>query len=273
MDPPAGNRAIAGQADAESLLAAIRDRTPARVFTGRSGLGYRTATQLALRADHAAAIDAVHAEIDLDRDFGAEFVASRKLFHVQTRAADRQQYLQRPDFGRRLDDAARAAVARCCARGPDLQLVLGDGLSAAAVIRQVPQLLPRLEQLAAGRRWKVGQTFLIRHCRVGVLNDIGELLVPKVAVLLIGERPGLSTAEGLSAYLAYQPQPGDTDARRNLISNIHARGVSCEMAAVRIIALAGELMSRRLSGCDVKETLESAADIPAAIAAAPAAPP
>jgi len=135
----------------------------------------------------------------------------------------------------------------------DLQIVIGDGLSAAAVVAQVPLLLDALEQGTRERGWRFGQPFVIRYCRVGVLNDIGELLNPAVVVLLIGERPGLVTAESLSAYMAYRPHPGHTDAERNLISNIHARGVAPAVAAVRILRLAERLRQFQTSGVTVKE--------------------
>jgi len=111
-------------------------------------------------------------------------------------------------------------------------------LRRAAVAAQVPGLLPLLADEARRRGWSFGRPFLVRHCRVGVLNDVGDLLRPEVAVLLIGERPGLATAESLSAYMAYRPRAGHTDAQRNLISNIHGRGVSLEEAARRVLALA-----------------------------------
>jgi len=136
-----------------------------------------------------------------------------------------------------------------------LQVVVGDGLSGTAVTRQVPHLLPLLHQGAAARGWTVGDSFVVRHCRVGILNDIGELLGPKVVVLLIGERPGLATAESLSAYMAHRPKASDTDASRNLISNIHGRGVSIERASQRILSLAAEMMKTEISGYQLRETL------------------
>jgi len=136
-----------------------------------------------------------------------------------------------------------------------LQIVIGDGLSVTAVALQTPRLLPLLSVGAKTRGWSVGQTFVVRYCRVGILNEIGELLDPKVAVLLIGERPGLATAESLSAYMAYRPKAPDTDANRNLISNIHARGVSTEQAAQRILNLAALMMKTNTSGCQLREEL------------------
>jgi ethanolamine ammonia-lyase small subunit len=233
--------------DASPLLRAVAQRTPARILTGRAGTSYLTSTQLALRADHAAARDAVLAAVDVEHDLGLE------LFEVSTRAASRQEYLVRPDLGRQLDDDARRLVRDRCPRGIGLQIVVGDGLSAAAVKAQVPRLLPLLLDQARAAGWEVGRPFFVRNCRVGVLNDVGELLDPCVVVLLVGERPGLATAESLSAYMAHRPRPGDTDARRNLISNIHARGVPIEEAAPRILALAERMRLLGTSGVAVKE--------------------
>jgi ethanolamine ammonia-lyase small subunit len=236
------------------LFEVVRARTPARILVGRSGPSYRTATQLELRQDHAAALDAVHADLDIARDFERSFVERSQLFEVQTQAADKTQYLMRPDLGRKLNDAAHAEVARQCPKSADLQIVIGDGLSAAAVIAQVPPLLPLIaEEVKKG--WFFGRPFVVRYCRVGVLNDVGELLDPAVVVLLIGERPGLATAVSLSAYMAYRPRPGHSDAQRNLISNIHERGVSVELAAKRIAALAEKMRSMQASGVSVKEDL------------------
>jgi ethanolamine ammonia-lyase small subunit len=234
-------------------LAAVRARTPARVLVGRAGPAYPTGTQLALRADHAAALDAVHAELDLERDLGQDFVNRYGLFVVQTQAASKAEFLARPECGRQFTDDAAAAVRRRCPTGADLQIVIGDGLSAIAVLAQVPHLLPLLLAAAGERGWRVGQPFVVRHCRVGILNEIGELLDPAVVVLLIGERPGLATAESLSAYLAYRPRRGHNDAQRNLISNIHSRGVLPADAARRIIGLADQLGQLQASGVAVKE--------------------
>jgi ethanolamine ammonia-lyase small subunit len=235
-----------------ALLAAVKARTPARLLTGRAGPSYRTGTQLELRADHAAARDAVLEAVDVQRDLGQE------LFEVATRAPSRQEYLLRPDLGRQLDDESRRIVRERCPAGADLQVVVGDGLSAAAVRAQVPRLLPLLLEQARATGWEVGRPFFVRNCRVGVLNDVGDLLDPRVVVLLIGERPGLATAESLSAYMAHRPRPGDTDAKRNLISNIHARGVPVEEAARRILALAARMRMLGASGVAVKEELGEA---------------
>ncbi|HEV3385935.1 MAG TPA: ethanolamine ammonia-lyase subunit EutC [Gemmata sp.] len=230
-------------------------RTPARVLAGRSGPGYRTATLLQLREDHAAARDAVQAEVDLLRDFGAERIEKYRLFTVQTQAASKAEFLLRPDLGRKLNEESREHLLSRCQTGRDFQVIIGDGLSAAAVATQAPKLLDRLCESSFHRGWTFGQPFLIRYCRVGAINDIGELLKSEVVVLLIGERPGMATAESLSAYMAYRPRIGHTDAQRNLISNIHARGVGIDEAAARIVALAEQFRQMGKSGVDVKEVI------------------
>lgn len=234
-------------------LAAALARTPARLMTGRAGPGYRTATWLKLREDHAAARDAVHVEGDTGQSFGDGRIARFRLFSVKTKVTTKTEYLLRPDLGRRLDDESRSVVVSSCPANADLQVVIGDGLSAAAVAKQAPPLLDRLWEESRCRGWRFGRPFLVRFCRVGVMNDVGELLTPDVVVLLIGERPGLATAESLSAYLAYRPQPGHTDSDRNLISNIHPRGVSTDEAAVRVCELAERFRRERRSGFTLKE--------------------
>jgi ethanolamine ammonia-lyase small subunit len=241
--------------DLPETVKKVRAQTPARLLAGRSGAAYRTDTQMELREAHAAARDAVRAELNLFQDFGDDFIRKWNLFEVCSRAASKDEYLLRPDLGRLLNNASRAEVIRHCTTGDDLQVVIGDGLSVTAVAAQIPRLLPLLVEGAKTRGWSFGRIFVIRHCRVGTLNDIGDLLVPKVAVLLIGERPGLATAESLSAYMAYRPKSSDTDAHRNLISNIHARGVSTERAAQRILNLAASMMKTQKSGCQLREEL------------------
>jgi ethanolamine ammonia-lyase small subunit len=234
------------------LVRRVRERTPARLLTGRSGAAYRTGTLMELREAHAAARDAVRAELDLHSSFDAEFRTRWKVFEVSTQARSKEEYLLRPDLGRRFDDRSRSEILQKCPKGSDLQIAIGDGLSAPAVISQVPAVLPLLVQSAESHCWSIGQMFLARHCRVGILNEIGELLSPAVVVLLIGERPGLATAQSLSAYMAYRPNSSHTDAERNLISNIHARGLSPSEAVVRIVALAEALMRGQISGCNLK---------------------
>jgi ethanolamine ammonia-lyase small subunit len=235
------------------LIMKVRAQTPARLLAGRSGAAYKTNTQLELREAHAAARDAVRTELDLVATLGEGFVRNWNLFEVSSQAATKDAYLLRPDLGRQLSKLSHEEISRRCTTGNDLQIVIGDGLSVSAVAAQVPRLAPLLTDGARLRGWTVGQIFVIRHCRVAILNEIGELLKPQIVVLLIGERPGLATAESLSAYMAYQPITTHTDANRNLISNIHARGVTTVQAAERILNLAASMMKTKTSGYQLRE--------------------
>lgn len=245
--------ALLASTDWSEIVRRIRSRTPARLLVGRAGAAYRTSTQLELREAHASARDAVRAELDLESTLGADFVKRWGLFEVCTQATLKDVFLLQPDLGRHFNDASRAELQRRCPSGNDLQIAIGDGLSVPAVAAQVPTLLPLLFAGVQARGWTIGQTFVIRHCRVGILNEIGELFGSKAAVLLIGERPGLATAESLSAYMAYRPRHTHSDADRNLISNIHARGTNPQDAAVRILNLAAQMMQAGASGCSLRE--------------------
>jgi ethanolamine ammonia-lyase small subunit len=234
-------------------LRKIRERTPARILAGRAGAAYRTATQLELREAHAAARDAVRAELDLDAAFGPEFIQQWKLFEVSSVADSKEDFLLHPEKGRHFGDPSRQTLLARCSRENDVQIAIGDGLSVTALAAQIPGLLPLLDAGAEERDWSRGSPFVIRHCRVGILNEIGELLAPSVAILLIGERPGLATAESLSAYMAYQPGSTHTDANRNLVSNIHARGLRAERAAERILNIAAQMMTQHNSGFRLRD--------------------
>lgn len=234
------------------IVRRIRSRTPARLLVGRAGAAYRTGTQLELREAHAAARDAVRAEMDARAIFGASFLDQWKLFEVSTQAANKREFLLRPDLGRHFAESARTEILNRCSKGNNLQIAIGDGLSVPAVAAQVHPLIPLLYHSAIKRGWTVGQTFVIRYCRVGILNEIGEFLTPKVVVLLIGERPGLATADSLSAYMAYRPDLTHTDANRNLVSNIHTRGLGPDEAAARILHLAEQMIAARTSGCKLR---------------------
>jgi ethanolamine ammonia-lyase small subunit len=240
-------------ADSAEIVRRIKMHTPARLLAGRAGAAYRTETQLQLREDHAKARDAVRAELDLKTAFNAEFTEKWKFFEANTRAFTKLEYLARPALGREFNDESRVEISKRCSPGRNIQIVIGDGLSALAIQMQVPQLLPLLVEGARKSGWSIGQTFVVRHCRVGILNEIGELLTPQIAILLIGERPGLASADSMSAYLAYQPSRFHSDANRNLVSNIHGRGLSARSAADRILNLSAQMMRLKLSGCTLRE--------------------
>jgi ethanolamine ammonia-lyase small subunit len=240
-------------ADIPEIVREIRARTPARLLAGRAGAAYRTETQLQLREAHAAARDAVRAELELRAVFGEAFLERWKLLELSTQARVKNDYLLRPDLGRHFDEPSRAKLRADCPRDADFQIAIGDGLSVPALATQVPELLPRLVDGTVARGWKLGRVIVIHRCRVGILNEIGEALDPRVTVLLIGERPGLATAESLSAYMAYRPRPEHTDADRNLVSNIHSRGLCASEATARILSVADRMMKAGVSGFMLRE--------------------
>src|ERR1700682_5691669 len=158
--------------DLSEIIKKVRAQTPARLLAGRSGAAYRTNTQLELREAHAAARDAVRAELDLFTNLGNDFVHKWNLFEACSQATTKDEYLLRPDLGRHLNEKSRAEVSRRCTTGHDLQVVIGDGLSVTAVALQVPRLLPLLYERAKTRGWSLGDIFVIRHCRGGIRDEI-----------------------------------------------------------------------------------------------------
>jgi ethanolamine ammonia-lyase small subunit len=229
-------------------LPALMASTTARIGVGRAGPRANTFSLLLCQGDHAITQDA------LMRDVEQHVLDDLDLFTVHTNiTGGKDEYLLRPDLGRQLSAAARQMLQERCIPSPNLQLVVGDGLSAAAVQANVRALLPVLMQSAEAAGWSVGTPFFIKYCRVGVLNDIGEVLQPDVVVLLIGERPGLGRATSLSAYLAYRPKAGDTDADRDVVSNIFPNGGTDPLAgAASIMQMAQRMMQYQASGVKLK---------------------
>lgn len=226
-------------------LEALRNSTPARIGLGRSGPRPRTADRLAFLGDHAAARDAVHTQAP--SDFPDRIKARARLRTMA--GADRTLYLLRPEMGRRMHPEDVERLRDVVSPSPQVLVAVGDGLSSEAVSIQVPRLLPalldnlRLEGFTqvAGPVWIVG-------ARVGVLDHLGEILKPEVGILLVGERPGLATAQSLSAYMGWMPGPGKTDADRNVVSNIHDQGMPALEAAAVIASWAAAMARQRRSG-------------------------
>jgi ethanolamine ammonia-lyase small subunit len=219
---------------AAPMLASL---TPARIGVGRAGTRPTTSQLLKFRADHAAACDAVNAPIP--NVFPASIGCTLEL-HSQ--ASTREDYLQNPALGRILVPADKDALSRNIPRC-EVLVAVGDGLSAEAVLTQSPVLLPALFQALEreGIRDVAGPVF-IHNARVGILNDLGEATAARAVILLIGERPGLSTASSISLYMGYEPRPGCSDAHRNVLSNIHVEGtLPAEAAAISASWLASML--------------------------------
>ncbi|AZF18107.1 Ethanolamine ammonia-lyase light chain [Pseudomonas sp. R3-18-08] len=234
----------------------LRRLTPARIALGRTGTSIPTNAQLDFQLAHAQARDAVHLPFDheaLSRQF-AERGRDSLLLH--SAATDRHMYLQRPDLGRRLSDESAHTLrdyASAHPDGVDLAIVVADGLSALAVHKHTAPFLARLEEQTHAEGWSLSPVILVEQGRVAVADEIGQLLGAKMAVILIGERPGLSSPDSLGLYFTYNPKVGLTDAYRNCISNVRLEGLSYGMAAHRLLYLMREACRRQLSGVHLKD--------------------
>ncbi|PAU53512.1 ethanolamine ammonia-lyase subunit EutC [Pseudomonas indica] len=237
----------------------LRNLTPARIALGRAGTSLPTGAQLDFQFAHAQARDAVH--LPFEHEALAEQLAARgrETLLLHSAAGDRDQYLQRPDLGRRLDDASARLLDEHAATHPegyDLAIVVADGLSALAIHRHAAPFLQRLDEQMAGDGWSLAPIVLVRQGRVAVADEIGERLKAKMTVILIGERPGLSSPDSLGLYFTYGPRVGLTDAWRNCISNVRLEGLSYGMAAHRLLYLMREACRRQLSGVNLKDEAE-----------------
>lgn len=204
--------------DAEELKH-LKSKTPARIGVGRAGPRPRTSTMLKFRFDHAAAVDAVYGEVN------QELLDVLDLFKVNTRVTEKDVYIRRPDYGRKLSEEAIKEIQEKCKPSPTIQIIVSDGLSSKAIDENLEDVYLSLEQSLRSMGLDTGTPFYIEKGRVAVMDDVGEILKPKVIVLLIGERPGLVSAESMSAYLCYEPRRGTIEADRMVISNIHRGGI------------------------------------------------
>ncbi|BBT42230.1 ethanolamine ammonia-lyase subunit EutC [Pseudomonas putida] len=243
----------------ENPWLALRNLTPARIALGRTGTSLPTGAQLDFQFAHAQARDAVHLPFDhagLREQLNAR---GRETLLVHSAASDRHQYMQRPDLGRRLDEDSVQRLrehAQTNPGGVDLAIVVADGLSALAVHRHTLPFLARFEEQAAADGWRCAPVVLVEQGRVAVADEVGELLGARMTVMLIGERPGLSSPDSLGLYFTYAPKVGLTDAYRNCISNVRLEGLSYGMAAHRLLYLMREACRRQLSGVNLKDEAE-----------------
>lgn len=235
----------------------LRRLTAARVGLPRSGASLGTPALLDFRLAHARARDAVHAELDMDALEGALQPLGLPVVRVRSAAADRGTYLVRPDLGRRLDEASRDAL-RALPGGKDLCLVIGDGLSAGAAQQHALPLLENLLPLLRAQEWSLAPLVLLRHARVATGDDIGQALQARCVLVLLGERPGLSSPDSLGAYLTWGPRVGRTDAERNCVSNIRPQGLATALAAAKLAYLLGRMRMRGASGVALKDEMPDA---------------
>lgn len=237
----------------------LRQLTPARIALGRAGTSLPTDAQLDFQFAHAQARDAVHLSLDTDELAHQLQDKGFRTLQLRSAAADRYIYLQRPDLGRRLDEASVKQLSDHAAEhaeGYDLAIVIADGLSALAVQRHALPLLQRIEEQIEKDGWSRAPICLVQQGRVALGDEVGEKLKAKMVVMLVGERPGLSSPDSLGLYFTYAPKVGRTDADRNCISNVRLEGLSYNLAAHRLIHLMREACRRQLSGVKLKDEAE-----------------
>jgi ethanolamine ammonia-lyase small subunit len=233
-------------------LKALQEFTSARIAIGRVGTSIPLKQSLEFKLAHAHARDAVYSELDINNLTDVLKQFDLPVLHLHSRVNDRRQYLQRPDLGRRLNDGSLDLLLDHHPE-TDIAIILADGLSATAVNENAVGLLQALipQLLAAG--FKLSPMSMVEQGRVAIGDDIGHGLKAKLSLVLIGERPGLSSADSLGAYLTYNPKPGLTDEMRNCISNIRPGGLIYKKAAKKIFYLVSEAFKRKLSGVDLKD--------------------
>jgi ethanolamine ammonia-lyase small subunit len=240
--PPPPARVYTPRPERSAFAAQAARHTTALLGIGHVGTRYATDVVLQFQAELAVAHAAVGAELP-DR-----WAEDNGFVGVTTRVTSHREFLLRPDLGRRLSDASLAEVRARCTKGIDVQLIVADGLSAVACAATGKQLHDAVARACGARGLRVGTPVAARFARVWLEDEIGQETGAKVAMILLGERPGLGTGDGLSAYVVYDPKLGNTDGDRNMISNIHARGTPPEEAAVRLAALAAAMIEQRCSG-------------------------
>ena len=226
--------------------AELKMNAPCRLGIGKAGARYNTLPQLEFRAAHSAAQDAVFNDVD------AEFVEKMGLWTVQTQCDSKDTYLTRPDLGRKLSPEAVETIKAKCKKNPTVQIYVADGLSSAAVAANIGDLLPAILQGLESYKIDVGTPFFVKYGRVGVMDEISELTGATVPCPLSGERPGLITAESMSAYIAYKATVGMPEARRTVVSNIHRAGTIPAEAGAHIAEIIKIMLDKKASGTDLK---------------------
>ena len=236
--------------------AALRRFTAARIALGRTGVSQPTAPQLAFQLAHAQARDAVHQALDVAPLLaGLAKLCGQPALSLHSAAASRDIYLQRPDLGRRLDDASRETLQQQARAddGFDLAVVVADGLSALAIEQNVLPFLTCLAARLAPESWTLAPPAVVLQGRVAVGDEVGQLLGARAVLVLVGERPGLSSPDSMGLYLTWAPRVGLTDASRNCISNVRPAGLGYEAAAFKLHYLLSEARRRQLSGVALKD--------------------
>lgn len=228
------------------MVKQMRKTTPARIGVGSAGPRLRTRTYLTLRADHAGARDAVFRDVDED------LLARMGLFTVQTLCSDRNEHLTRPDLGRQLSEETKRELRSKCQMSPQVQVYVADGLSSQAIDANIEDFLPALMDGLQDLGIQTGTPFFMRYGRVPAMDVVSETLDAEVTMVLVGERPGLVTANSMSAYIAYRAKVGMPEGRRTVVSNIHSGGVPAPEAGAHVAQLIKTILEARTSGVDLQ---------------------
>ena len=222
--------------------ARMKEKTPARLGSGRAGPRYKTLTALRFRADHAAAQDAVFSQVPED------FAAKNGMTEVQTRCRSKDEYLTRPDHGRCFDEENQRKIRSSISGTPRVQIVVGDGLSSAAITANAMDCLQSIREGLKLKGIEAGTPIFVRYCRVGAGDAIGDVTGCELVCMLVGERPGLVTDKSMSAYITYMPRTGVSESARTVVSNIHAQGTPAVEAGAHIAGLIETILRRKVSG-------------------------
>ncbi|PJJ79502.1 ethanolamine ammonia-lyase subunit EutC [Mucilaginibacter auburnensis] len=235
-----------------NILEPLKAFTPARIALGRAGTGIPLKAFQAFKLAHAHARDAVYSELDIDGLNEKLSVFDLPVIHLHSAAAYREQYLQRPDLGRKLNEESAEEIKKYYSPC-DVAIVIADGLSAMAVNNQVVKLVKSLLALLQDANFQTAPLTLVKQGRVAIADEIGLALGARLSLIIIGERPGLSSGYSAGVYITYQPKPGLTDECRNCVSNIHAQGLSGKIAAEKIFYLIQEAFKYKQTGITLKD--------------------
>ena len=225
----------------------MKEKTPARLGSGRAGPRYRTLTMLRFRADHAAAQDAVFSQVPED------FASKNGMVEVVTRCRDKDEYLTRPDHGRCFDEENQKKIRAAVSGTPRVQIVIGDGLSSAAIVANAMDCLEAIRDGLKLKGIDAGTPLFVRYCRVGAGDAIGDVVGCEVVCMLVGERPGLVTDKSMSAYITYRPRTGVLESARTVVSNIHAQGTPAVEAGAHIAGLIATILEKKVSGVELQK--------------------
>lgn len=224
----------------------MKKSTTARICVGRAGTRYKTKTLLKLRADHAIAMDAVWSCVD------EAVIDKLKFLKVQTLVKNKEEYIQRPDLGRKFSNETLEYIKQNCKHSPDVQIIAGDGLSSPAITVNLEDIYYIMADGLKARGYKIGTPIFVKYARVATMDEISEVLNAKVTIILIGERPGLATGESMSSYMAYESSTSKPESQRTVVSNIHRNGTPPVEAGAQIVHLIDLMMREKKSGIALK---------------------